>query len=90
MCRDNADDHIQKPNPSSLFLVKSFYSALKSSDGDVHPTSAVWMGLVPPHVDVFCWLVVAGKISTVDILRRKGFYSRDLVDIYALVNKKKQ
>eukprot|EP00268_Persea_americana_P007641 TRINITY_DN12894_c0_g1_i5.p1 TRINITY_DN12894_c0_g1~~TRINITY_DN12894_c0_g1_i5.p1 ORF type:complete len:144 (-),score=13.18 TRINITY_DN12894_c0_g1_i5:118-549(-) len=37
--------------------------------------ASIWMGLGPPRVEAFCWLAVAGKISTADILRRRGFTS---------------
>eukprot|EP00268_Persea_americana_P002301 TRINITY_DN10688_c0_g4_i1.p1 TRINITY_DN10688_c0_g4~~TRINITY_DN10688_c0_g4_i1.p1 ORF type:complete len:186 (-),score=25.81 TRINITY_DN10688_c0_g4_i1:1260-1817(-) len=30
------------------------------------------MSLVPPRVEVFCWLAATGKISTVDILRMRA------------------
>lgn len=72
ICRDHIDNRIWEPILSGLFSVKSFYLALEASNGDVHPLSAVWMSLVPPCVEVFCWLAAAGKISLVDILRTRA------------------
>ena len=68
--------------------MKSFYSALESSNGEGHPLSVVWTGLVPPHAEVLCWLAATGlvppraevlcwlaaasKVSMVDVLRRRA------------------
>lgn len=43
---------------------------------DRYPYTFTWMGLAPPRVEAFCWLTVAGKISTTDILRRRGLISK--------------
>lgn len=57
--RDDDDDRIWKPNPTGIFSVKSFYAALESSIGEVHPLLVVWKGLVTPRVEVSCWLAAA-------------------------------
>ena len=40
----------------------------------------MWCGLASLRVEVFCWLVVAGKVSTVDVLRRKGLTLENIND----------
>lgn len=47
------------------------------------PCATVWTGLVPPRVEAFCWLAVAGKISTTDVLRR-GLMSDIISDTFRL------
>ena len=78
---------IWKPNPFGNFSLKSFYEALESSSGEAHPFSIVYIGLVPPRVEVFCWLAAAERISTVDILGRRGFSSIALSSICASCGK---
>lgn len=36
------------------------------------PSLLVWLGLIPPRVEVLCWLVVSGKVSTANNLRWRG------------------
>lgn len=43
-----------------------------------------WLGLVPPRVEAFCWLVVSGKVSMVDNLRRKGFALEESSELSSL------
>lgn len=38
--------------------------------------SQIWKGVVPPTVDIFCWLAIAGKVSTADNLQWKGTCSK--------------
>lgn len=47
-----------------LFTRRDPFTAVRS------PCATVWTRLVPPRVEPFCWLAVAGKISTTDVLRR--------------------
>lgn len=54
----------------ALFSIRSFYRKLEPFSGVWPPCASVWMGLAPPRVEAFCWLAVAGKISTTDMLRR--------------------
>ena len=61
--RDDDDDRIWKPNPIGIFSVKSFYAALESSIGEVHPILVVWKGLVTPRVEVSCWLATARYVG---------------------------
>ena len=63
---------------SNKFSAKAFYLASEGTLLHRAPFSLVWLGLAPPWVEAFCWLVVVDKVSTVDNLRRRGFTSNNL------------
>ena len=48
------------------------------------------MGLAPPRMEAFCWLAIAGKISTTDNLRRRGLLSESISDICCLCRRKRE
>ena len=81
LCRDEADSWIRKPNTSGDFLSKSFHRELDPCDMTPSPCALAWRGLAPPRVEAFRWLVVAGKISTADNLRRRGLMSESISEI---------
>lgn len=66
---------------SREFSTKSFNLAYEGTHPNRVPSSFVWLGLAPPQVEAFCWLVVVGKVSMVDNLRRRGLTSNDMSDI---------
>ena len=70
-CRDTKDFRIWKPSISGEFSAKAFYLTLEGNPTHLTPSTHVWLGLVPPRVDMFCWLVVASKVATVDNLRKR-------------------
>lgn len=63
ICKDVDDVRIWKPSTSGIFSSKSYYKVCSGGMADC-PSQA--------HVEVFCWLVVADQVSTVDNLRRTG------------------
>ena len=32
----------------------------------------IWKGIVPPRMEVFCWLAIVGRINTRGVLVRRG------------------
>ena len=69
--RDTKDSRILKPSISREFSTKAFYLTLEGNHTHLSPATHVWLGLVLPRVEVFCWLVVASKVATVDNLRKR-------------------
>lgn len=72
LCRDAAEICIWNSDSAGLFSSRSFYREIDPFSAVQSPCASIWMGLVPPRVKAFCWLVVAGNISTADLLRRRG------------------
>ena len=72
---------------SNEVSAKAFYLALDGALLHRTPSTLVWLRLVPPRVKAFCWLVVIGKVSTVDNIRRRGFTSNDLLDSCVMCGK---
>lgn len=68
--RDFADYHIWKAIPCGQFYCKSFMDFLEDTPTVRASSSLIWLGLAPPRVEAF-WLVVFGKVSTADNLRRR-------------------
>lgn len=77
--RDAADIRIWNSDSAGLFSSRSFYREIDPFSVVQSPCASIWMGLVPPRVEAFCWLVVVGKISTADLLRR-GLLSKTISD----------
>lgn len=76
--RGEVDSRIWKPIPIGAFSSRSF-KEVKMMSGS---SSLIWLGLAPHRVDSFCWLAVSGKVSTTDVLRRRGL-SQSLFQICA-------
>lgn len=66
----------------------SFTIVLEPSSSMRHSSVRVWTGLAPPKVEAFCWLTMAGEISIVDNLRRKGLTLVNLHETCSLCGKK--
>ena len=64
-----------------LFLVKSFYAALKVGRTVHFPMNIVWNPWVPSNVSFFAWEASWGKVLTLDNLQKIG---RPLVNKYYL------
>lgn len=80
ICRDSKDSRIWKPSASRKFLAK--YLALEGNRPHRAPSSNVCcLGLVPPWVETYCWLVVTVKVFTVDNLRRRRMTSSNIINI---------
>lgn len=80
LCSDAVDERIWKPDPSGSFSSKSFYRKMDPFSEVRSSSTLIWMGRAPPRVEAFCWLVVTGKTSTVDNLRRRGLTTDTISD----------
>ncbi|RVX08739.1 putative ribonuclease H protein [Vitis vinifera] len=55
------------------FSVKSYYRSLKVENNPFFPAKEVWGSRAPLRTRFFAWEAVWGKISTVDMLMRRGW-----------------
>lgn len=62
------------PSKRGLFKVKSFYSSMASPEDSCFPWKSVWWTPTPLRVLFFVWLVVLGKIITLDNLKEAARY----------------
>ena len=51
------------------------------------PSSLVWLGLVPPRVEAFCWLAIGAKVSMADNLRKNGLTDSSISDVCVMCRK---
>lgn len=72
--RDMEDKRIWKVDAGENFSVKSCYGHVATSSSICGPWNEVWYSGIPQKVQFFMWTVVLEKISTMDLLWRKGFY----------------
>lgn len=59
ICRGFVDCFVWKVNPYGSFSSKSFLKELQGSSEVRILSLQVWMNLVPPRVEAFCWLAVS-------------------------------
>lgn len=64
--------------------MKFFCSILEESSHGRASCALAWTGLAPPQDEVLCWLVIAGRVSTADMLRRRGLSFEGLSDLCVL------
>ena len=55
------------------FSVKSYYRSLKGENSPFFPAKEVWGSHAPLRTRFFTWEAVWGKISTIDMLMRRGW-----------------
>ncbi|RVW27626.1 hypothetical protein CK203_099125 [Vitis vinifera] len=55
------------------FSVKSYYRSLKVENNSLFPAKEVWGSYAPLRTRFFAWEAVWGKVSTVDMLMRRGW-----------------
>lgn len=70
-------------------LVKAFCLALEGNHPPRASSSLLWLRLVPSWVQGFYWLAleITAKISTTDILRKRGLTSNNIVGICVICGK---
>ena len=85
ICRQVLHVRILKPCNSAAFLMKSFLHELIELPSSKSTSSLMWLGLVPPRMDAFCWLV-SGNVST-DNLRRKSLLTEAISFVCLLCGK---
>lgn len=56
------------------FSVSSCYSLLDQTPDLGIPWNEIWNSMLPIKVCFFLWTTALGKISTLDVLNRKGMY----------------
>lgn len=63
---ENDDSLIWTPHKSGLFSVKSLCLELAKSSNSHNQEwiKTIWKVVVPPHIEVFTWLALLGKINT--------------------------
>lgn len=71
LCKDSKDSWVWKPSIFKEFSIKAFYLALEGLQSLRTSSSYVCLGLSFPKVEAFCWLIMEGKVSLVDNLRRE-------------------
>ncbi|XP_073262649.1 uncharacterized protein [Populus alba] len=72
--KDDEDRLVWKANSTGRFSVKSLCGMLSpypSMDTSFSFTG-IWRGIVPPKVEIFCWMAIIKKINTRSMLVRKG------------------
>ncbi|XP_022865490.1 uncharacterized protein LOC111385340 [Olea europaea var. sylvestris] len=57
-----------------IFSVRSYFQSLLGFVESSLPWKMVWQSKLPPRVAFLLWTDMRGQVSTVDNLRRKGFY----------------
>lgn len=80
LCREE-DKLIWKPSPTGAFSVKSFCKAVEGRPRSRASCALAWVGMVPPLVEAFYWLAVAGRVSMADMLRRRGIMAEGILDM---------
>lgn len=58
------------------FSVRTCYEQMANADKVLGPRKSVWYNVVPLKVQFFMWTTTLQKISTKDMLQRKGFASQ--------------
>ncbi|RVW40781.1 Transposon TX1 uncharacterized 149 kDa protein [Vitis vinifera] len=71
--QEGEDSLIWKIERKGKFSVKSYYRSLKVENSPLFPTKEVWGSRAPLRTRFFAWEAVWGKISTVDMLMRRGW-----------------
>lgn len=74
MDKDGEDRLIWKDNNSGRFSVKSLCGLLSSkpSTNNAFSFAGIWKGIVPPKVEIFCWMAIINRINTRCMLVRRG------------------
>lgn len=75
LCREE-DKLVWKPSPTGAFSVKSFCKVVEGRPRSRASCALAWVGMVPPLVEAFYWLAVAGRVSMADMLRRAVLWRR--------------
>ena len=67
------DQLVWKFDSKGFFTVKSFGYALEHVRfSEERAERSIWMGLVPPKVEVFCWKMLKGRLPVKQVLARIG------------------
>lgn len=80
--KEAEDRLVWKANNTGRYSVKSLCGLLSPSSplNTVFSFKGIWRGLVPPKVEVFCWMAIINKINTRSMLVKRG-----ILDISAAI-----
>ncbi|KAJ6925966.1 hypothetical protein NC651_010415 [Populus alba x Populus x berolinensis] len=72
--KEAEDRLVWKANNTGRYSVKSLCGLLSPSSplNTVFSFKGIWRGLVPPKVEVFCWMAIINKIKTRSMLVKRG------------------
>ncbi|XVF37524.1 hypothetical protein REPUB_Repub20aG0016100 [Reevesia pubescens] len=74
--REQKDALLWKGTPSGLYTPKAFCkSVLARMYQENNLWKQLWAGLAPPKVEIFCWLLIRGKVVVRDLLVKRGMLS---------------
>ncbi|KAJ9677624.1 hypothetical protein PVL29_022550 [Vitis rotundifolia] len=71
--QEGEDFLVWKIERKGMFKVKSYYRSLKEDNSPLFPAKEVWGSYAPLRTRFFAWEAVWGKISTIDMLMRRGW-----------------
>ena len=71
--QEGEDFLVWKIERRGKFSVKSYYRSLKGENSPFFPAKEVWGSHAPLRTRFFTWEAVWGKISTIDMLMRRGW-----------------
>lgn len=71
---DQEDHWVWAHRTGGIFIVKFCYEFLANAGEAEGPWNTMWYTTTPLKVQFFIWTAALGKISTMNMLWRKGFY----------------
>ena len=71
--QEGEDFLVWKIERKGTFKVNSYYRSLKEDNSPLFPVKEVWGSYAPLRTRFFAWEAVWGKISTIDMLMRRGW-----------------
>ncbi|WKA03180.1 hypothetical protein VitviT2T_021306 [Vitis vinifera] len=71
--QEGEDFLVWKIERKGTFKVNSYYRSLKEDNNPLFPENEAWGSYAPLRTCFFAWEVVWGKISTIDMLMRRGW-----------------
>ncbi|XVF06594.1 hypothetical protein REPUB_Repub06bG0062400 [Reevesia pubescens] len=75
-CQSIKDSLIWKGSSNGIYSFKCFYSSVVMDSRLKNEVwKWLWVGLAPPRVEVFCWLLLKGRIAVKASLLNKGLLS---------------
>ncbi|CAL5355041.1 unnamed protein product [Camellia sinensis] len=67
------DQSVWLASSSGILTVADLYKSFLASAGDtLSITKLIWLKLIPPKVQVFCWFAWKGRVKTKEYLQRLG------------------
>lgn len=67
------DRRVQRNGSEGVFSVQSSYDFVAGGREEIGPWKEIWYSAVPQKVQFFMWTTTLNKISTMNMLQRRGF-----------------